>query len=443
MKLFRSFYLARRLFIVLGTIVFLFVLGYFYPVFTTIGRVSLLTTGILLTFDFLLLYRTKEGIKAVRESRDKLSNGDENEIRLHLECYYPFTVQLEIIDEIPFQFQLRDFSMNLTLPANSRKIITYSLRPVERGEYSFGAINIFTSSPIGFIQRRYQHDQNRMLPVYPSYLQMRKYELLAHSNRLSEAGIKKMRRIGHTMEFDQIRDYVVGDDYRTLNWKATARTARFMVNQYQDEKSQRVYSIIDKGRTMKSPFEGMTLLDYAINASLVLSNIAIYKQDKAGLITFSNTMGTLIPADRRRTQMHHILEALYNQKTEFRDASYELLSATILRKLTTRSLLFLYTNFETLYSLERQLPYLRHIAQRHLLVVVFFENTTLRDILNSSPTTTEEIYRKTVAEKFSYEKRQIVKELERHGIIAVLTTPAGLTVDSINKYLELKARRMI
>ena len=168
------------------------------------------------------------------------------------------------------------------------KTISYFLRPVKRGEYSFGAVNVFASSPIGLVSRRYQFSQNKMVPVYPSYIQMRKYELLAISNRLTDTGIKKIRRVGQHTEFERIREYVPGDDYRTINWKASARKSHLMVNNYQDERSQQVYALIDKGRAMQMPFNGMSLLDYAINASLVISNIAIKKSDKAVLITFQH-----------------------------------------------------------------------------------------------------------------------------------------------------------
>src|SRR3712207_1783676 len=137
---------------------------------------------------------------------------------------------------------------------------------------------------------------------------------MAISNRLTEAGVKKVRRLGHSMEFEQVKEYVSGDDYRTLNWKATARRGNLMVNNFTDEKSQPIYCVIDKGRAMKMPFEGMSLLDYAINASLVLSNVALLKQDKAGLVTFSEQAGAFLQANRTPTQMQAILEVLYNQK---------------------------------------------------------------------------------------------------------------------------------
>jgi uncharacterized protein (DUF58 family) len=439
----RSFYLDKRFFIVIGAEVFLFVLGFMVPVLFAIARVGLLAFGLLLAIDILLVYRTREGIRAVRETPEKFSNGDDNEIRIHIESFYPFAARVTVIDELPFQFQKRDAEYTLALDAGTSRIVAYTVRPVERGEYHFGSVNIFASAPIGLVKRRYRFAGDRMVPVYPSYLQMRRYELLAITNRLAEAGIKKIRRVGQTMEFDQIRNYVRGDDYRTINWKATARANDFMVNQYQDEKSQQVYSIVDKGRVMKMPFEGMTLLDYAINTSLVISNIALLKGDKAGLITFAEKVGTVLPADRRRVQMQKIMEVLYNQRTNFLESNYESLYANIRHRVTTRSLILLYTNFETQSALDRQLPFLRKIARDHLVVVIFFENTELRTFLETRPDDVEGVYVKTIAEKFAFEKRLIVKELGRYGIHSILTTPSGLTVNTINKYLELKARRLI
>jgi len=431
------------LFIALGGVTVLFVLAYIVPALLGVARIALVALAGLVAVDLFLLYRARRGVRASREAPEKLSNGDENEIRVHLENYYRFPIRASVVDELPFQFQKRDAEFELAIPSGERKILSYSIRPTERGEYTFGAVHVYVAGPIGLVRRRFSFAQDQMAPVYPSYLQMRRYELLAVSNRLTEAGIKKIRRVGHTMEFDQIRDYVRGDDYRTINWNATARRGGFMVNQYQDEKSQQVYSVIDKGRVMKMPFEGMSLLDYAINTSLVISNIALLKQDKAGVITFAERLGTILPADRRRSQMQKILEILYNQKTAFLESNYELLYANIRQRITNRSLLLLYTNFETLSSLQRDLPYFRKIARDHLLVVVFFENTELKSLLDAPATTTEEIYMKTIAEKFAFEKRQIVKELQRYGIHSILTTPSGLTVNTINKYLELKARRLI
>uniref|UniRef100_UPI004048710A DUF58 domain-containing protein n=1 Tax=Roseivirga sp. TaxID=1964215 RepID=UPI004048710A len=443
MKWIKPLYFNNRAFQAAGIIVFLAILGYSVDFFETIARLLIFGLLALLVIDIILLFRVKKGMKAERFAPEKFSNGDENPIKLSVQNFYQFEVKLTIIDEVPAQFQMREANFKVKLDSGGSQVINYTLRPVKRGEYHFGKLNILTQSPIGLISRRFQFAEPVMVPVYPSFIQMRKYELLAISNDLTMQGIKKIRRLGHNQEFEQIKEYVAGDDFRTVNWKATARKAQLMVNTYQDEKSQQVYSLIDKSRVMKMPFEGMSLLDYAINATLALSNIAIKKGDKAGLISFQNKVNTVLPASKRNKQMQLIQESLYNQKTAFKEADFSRLFVAVKRKLTQRSLLMLYTNFESMAGLERQLPFLRNLSKSHVLVVIFFQNTELTDLLESRPKAVKDIYYKTVAEKYDHEKRLIVRELRKHGIYSVLTTPKDLTINTINKYLELKARGLI
>jgi uncharacterized protein (DUF58 family) len=442
-KWIKPLYFNNRAFQAAGIIVFFAILGYSVDFFETIARLLIFGLMALLVIDIILLFRVKKGMKAERFAPEKFSNGDENPIKLSVQNFYQFEVKLTIIDEVPAQFQMREANFKVKLDSGGSQVINYTLRPVKRGEYHFGKLNILTQSPIGLISRRFQFAEPVMVPVYPSFIQMRKYELLAISNDLTMQGIKKIRRLGHNQEFEQIKEYVAGDDFRTVNWKATARRAQLMVNTYQDEKSQQVYSLIDKSRVMKMPFEGMSLLDYAINATLALSNIAIKKGDKAGLISFQNKVNTVLPASKRNKQMQLIQESLYNQKTAFKEADFSRLFVAVKRKLTQRSLLMLYTNFESMAGLERQLPFLRNLSKSHVLVVIFFQNTELTDLLESRPKAVKDIYYKTVAEKYDHEKRLIVRELRKHGIYSVLTTPKDLTINTINKYLELKARGLI
>jgi uncharacterized protein (DUF58 family) len=442
MKFFRSLYISPRFFAVLVGIIIVFILGFSFPFLVGLGQMLVMALALLLLLDLLLLYK-QSAITAQRICAEKLSNGDDNEILIRLKNDYNFSVDVAVIDEIPHQFQLRNFLFKEHLPAGQEKTLQYFLRPVRRGEYEFGSINVYVNTVLGLFIRRYEADKSKIVKVYPSYLQLRKYELYAISNRLTELGIKKIRKIGLQQEFEQIKEYVQGDDLRTINWKATARKNNLMTNQYTDEKAQHVYSVIDKGRVMKMPFKGMTLLDYAINSSLVISNIAIQKSDKAGIITFNTKISTLLAADNKQGQMTKVLENLYNQKTAYQESDYEALFMTLRTQLKQRSLVLLYTNFEGLASLERQINYFKSIAKQHLLVVIFFENTELKTLLDSRPVDDEEIYTKTIAQKFAYEKKLIVRELAKYGIHAILTAPENLTVNTINKYLELKARNLI
>ncbi len=439
----KTFYLNNIVYYIAGAAAVIFVLSYFNPALFRIAGLVLLLLGIAIAVDTLLIYSKRNGVEARREVSDRFSIGDDNKVLLQLENQYSFLVRISIIDELPIQFQERKWIRKTIIKSNAKEELVYLLKPTTRGEYIFNDINVYAHAPLQLVKRRYIFTSQQVVKVYPSYIQMRRYQLLAVSNRLQEAGVKRIRKIGHSMEFEQIKEYVRGDDYRTINWKATARKDGLMVNNYTDERSQQIYCLINKGRVMKMPFQGMTLLDHAINASLVLSNVALVKQDKAGIITFEKNLDTFLAADKKAGQMNRILETLYRQKTDFLESDFEKLFSVIRNRVTNRSLLILFTNFESLESLQREMSALKKIAKYHLLLIVFFENTELKSLLEGKASSLEDIYIKTIAEKFAYEKRQMVKELHKNGIPSILTTPENLTVNTVNKYLELKTRMSI
>ena len=403
----------------------------------------LLLLAVAALVDFVLVFGKRRGVEAERIVGDRFSIGDDNKIILRFTNHYGFPAKISVIDELPVQFQERKWLRRAIVEGNGNHEIEYHLRPLTRGEYVFHDINVFVHGPLQLVKRHYVIPAEKRVKVYPSFIQMRRYQLLAVSNKLQEAGVKRIRRLGHSIEFEQIKEYVRGDDYRTINWKATARKDMMMVNNYTDERSQQVYCLINKGRVMKMPFQGMSLLDHAINASLVLSNVALVKQDRAGLISFAENMDSFLLADKKPTQMNLILETLYKQQTRFLEPDYEKLFSVIRNRITNRGLLVLFTNFESLEGLKREMPALCKIAHYHLLLVVFFENTELKNALDKKAESLEDIYIKTIAEKFAYEKRLMVKELQKNGIPAILTSPENLTVNTINKYLELKTRMSI
>jgi len=439
----KSFYVNNIFYYIAGSAAVVFALSYFFPAWFRIGTAILLLLLMAVIVDAILVYSTKAGIHAERMVSERFSIGDPNKVVLLLKNQYLFPVQVSIIDELPMQFQERKWIRKAKLDRSSEYQLEYFLQPATRGEYIFNDINVYVHAPLQLVKRRYSFPAEQVVKVYPSYVQMRRYQLLAVSNRLQEAGVKRIRRLGHSMEFEHIKEYVRGDDYRIINWKATARKDNLMVNNYTDERSQQIYCLINKGRVMKMPFNGMTLLDYAINASLVLANVALVKQDKAGIITFEKNIDSFVMADKKSTQMSLVLESLYRQKTEFLESDFEKLFSVIRNRITNRSLLVLFTNFESVESLQREMASLKKIAHYHLLLVVFFENTELRSVIEKKADSLEEIYIKTIAEKFAYEKRLMVKELHKNGIQSILTTPENLTVNTINKYLELKTRMSI
>lgn len=439
----RSVLPRPRFFWVGGGVVVLYVLSFFAPEVLPGAHVGLAVLSGLAVIDLFFLYGQSGGVTARRVVPDRLSNGDENPIRIHLRNAYPFAVQCGVLDEQPTQLQARDTETRVTIPAGQTRTLRYTVRPTRRGEHTFGAVNVYATGPLGLVERRFRHEDEGSVPVYPSFLQMRAYELMAASNRLEEMGVKPVRQLGHTMEFDHVREYVVGDDRRAINWKATAGRRDLMVNEYRDERAQPVYCLVNAGRMMELPFDGMTLLDYSINASLALARIAMTKQDRAGLVTFADQIGPVLPAQRSDSHIRSFQEHLYRIDTTFREADYARLATYVRTHLRRRGLLVVFTNFMTRASLERQLPYLRALKRRHTVVIVFFENPKLTDQARAQAETVEDIYVKTMAERFVLEKEEVVRTLRQNGCYAVHTPPKHLSTQTLNQYLELKARGVV
>ncbi|WP_373708723.1 DUF58 domain-containing protein [Kaistella sp.] len=439
----KNLYINNRFFFTLFGVGFTYILAFFFPVLMRLAHGLLTLVVIAFIVDYMLLFNQKNAIQAQRILPEKLSNGDQNSIKIDLKNNYPFTIKTKVIDEIPFQFQKRNFHIERIINSNKNILFEYLLEPKERGEYSFGILNVFAQSPLGLVSKRFIFQKEAMLPSYPSFIHLRKYELMALQNEFLLGGIKKIRKLGHTMEFEQIKEYVPGDDVRTINWKATSKRNQLMVNQFQDEKSQRIFMLIDNGRTMQMPFNGLSLLDYSINATMALSHIILKKNDRAGMMTFSKKTEHKVAADNKSGQLRKISEALYNIQTNFFESDFSRLYQDVKYTIGQRSLILLFTNFETLDAVNRQMKYLRGIAKNHLLVIVFFKNAELQSLIHANPENIQEVYDEIIAEKFEYEKKLIIQELRKYGIYTVYTLPENLNIEVINKYLEIKARGIL
>lgn len=441
-RLIPHLYLSYRFFVTLLLIAACLATGFIWPIFFVVGQIALAALVGIVLLEILILFAKEHPVSAKRSVASQLSLGDQNTVKIAVSHQFPFPAYLDIYDNLPHQFQIRDQHFETLLLPNRETTVSYSVRPTERGEYVFIDIYVYVAALTKFIQRKVVVKERHDVATYPSILQMKKYELKVFA-KTANTGIKKIRRLGHNNEFEQIKNYVQGDDIRTVNWKATSRRNELMVNQYQDERAQHVYSVIDKSRSIRMPFDQLTLLDYSINSTLAFSNICLRKGDKVGLMTFSDKLGTKIAAERNANQLTRIIELLYRQKTRFFEANFEMLYHGIRNHVKGRSLIMLYTNIESEYTLKRVLPLLKKINQLHVLVVIFFENTEIEKVAEIEPKHVGDIYLKTFAEKYRMDKKKIALELRKNAIQTVLTTPEKLSIDTINKYLELKARGVI
>jgi uncharacterized protein (DUF58 family) len=439
----KAIYISRFFFVGLAICAALVLMGYYVDWLLYIGQFGIIVLITLTLLDALILFGSKQPILIARLLPKRLNLGDPVEVLIRLKSNANQPFFLTVYDEPPVEMQARNLSFSRLISPKEKTTFSYTFRPTKRGEYRWENLHVFLRSFLSLVKRKVVFEAESVAHVYPSVVQMKKYEFIMFNQQSQERGVKRIRRIGHNNEFEQIKNYIQGDDIRTINWKATSRRSQLMVNQYQDQRSQSVYSVIDKSRAMEHEFEGLTMLDHAINSALVFSNIALKKGDKVGLFTFADKMGTRLPAHAGGRHLQRIMDSLYAQKTHFLESNYPLLFQTVQRSIPSRSLLMLYTNFETELSMRRALPVLQRLNKKHVLVVVFFENTTLQETATNQPKTLRDIYVSSLAEDTINIKKRISKELNRHGIQSVLTKPDQLSVNTLNKYLELKSKGLI
>lgn len=438
-----NLYLNKRFYFCLGLCIVLFLIAFSYPKLLSVGWWLLILLGVLVIIDFFILWQSSNTITTARKVSPKLSLGDKQKIIYTLSNTGKINLDYELTDELPLQIQHRGFIRMGNIKKGTSSNFSYLIQPTLRGEYHFGLLHVYISTPfLGLVQRKITNNIPELVQVYPSFIQMKKFEMQVFSQTASLAGIRRVREIGENDEFEHIRNYSQGDNIKSINWRATSRRNELMVNQFENSKSQMVYTIVDKGRSMKMPFEDLTLLDYAINTSLVVSNIVLRKYDKAGLITFSDKIGAFLKADSQQHQLQKITKYLYNQKTGFNESNFELLFYTIRSQISRRSILLFFTNFEQQYDMRRNLKFLKSLNQKHLLVIIMFINTELESAQYTATRKMKDIYYKTFAQRAIMDKEKIANELRANGIQVILTKPEDLSINTVNKYLEIKAKRM-
>jgi uncharacterized protein (DUF58 family) len=433
-------YLTPVFYFSYGMVILCYLASYGLPICYFIGHILLITLLSLTILDWILLFSESSPIKYERHMAKRMNLGDSNTVQLNLLSKGKLPYYILFFEGFPDEMQEREAYFKGYLETGQLLNFKYDFKPKKRGVITFKDPLIYLQSFFYLVRRKIAISNHQKISVYPSIIQMKRYELMVFQQLRINTGIKKTRRIGNASEFEQIKNYVQGDEIKKINWKATSRRNELMVNQFQQEKAQNIYFILDKSRNMQAEFEGMNLLDYAINSTLAIANVAGKTGDKTGLISFSNKLGTVLPAERSSRQMRRILEELYSQKSLFLEANYDLLFQALQRSVKTRSMILLFTNFETESSMKRVLPLLHKINQKHLLVVVLFQNTALEAIAFEPLLKIKDVYHTTVAERLSSIKERLAWELRKNGIQTILSNPNELSVKTINKYLELKAK---
>jgi uncharacterized protein (DUF58 family) len=279
--------------------------------------------------------------------------------------------------------------------------------------------------------------------VYPNLLELRKYVILARRGRFSEAGLKHSKLYGEGTEFESLRDYLPDDDYRRINWKATARLGHPVSEEYQSERSQNITIMLDCGRMMTAVIRDMSKLDYAINSALMLGYVGCTKGDKVSLMAFSDNVEAYIPPRGGKRQLYRMVEALYDISPKMCQPDYEKAFTLVESKLRKRSLIVVFTDLIDVEISKTLTSYLPVLRPHHLVLCITLKDSELIRIADKVPDTVEDVYQKAVAGQLLLEQQNTLSRLQQNGVLVLDAIPENLSVATVNRYLELKGRNLI
>ncbi len=381
-----------------------------------------------------------------RNTGDKLSLGAENPVLISIRNNSNADAKLKIRDEIPLNFTASGNQFDGTVPAGERKEIVYHLSPNERGDHRFGDIYVRSKGPLKLVVRQIRIAADQDIRVYPNLVEAAKYELLIRRGRLAQLGLKPFSQTGHGTDFESLRDYQPDDEYRRIDWKATARKSKLISRNYQLERSQTVFILLDTGRTMcvrtgmPSDEEKLSKLDYAVNASLMLAYAAtVSSDDQVGLMTFADRVTCYLPPKKGHTQLFSILRALYNIETTTAESDYSAALRQLSSRRSKRSLVVVFTDLLDPESSSGLITHLGLLAKKHLCLCVTIADPAYLEIIKTQPNNIEMVCRQAVASETLRARENTKAALVSKGISVVEALPNQLSPAVINKYLRMKS----
>ena len=380
-----------------------------------------------------------------RRHDDRLSLNAVNTIHLSVRNRGRRPATFWVRDEPPDVFEVNARVLAGAVPALGAWQGSYGLRPLRRGNYQFGDLNLRWLGPLGLLVRQARLPASGPVKVYPNLLDVRHYDLLLRRNRLQELGLRHTRQFGEGTEFERLREYQPDDDFRRIDWKATARRHQPIALEYQTERSQNVIAVLDAGRMMQSPVARVAKLDYVVNAVLLLAYVATGKGDKVGLVTFADEVSSYLGPRQGRGQFYRMLELLYAVEAQPVEPDYGRALAYLALKQRKRALIVLFTDLSggATLGVRALVQHAAVLARRSLLLVVTISDPDVHAAANQRPADSTAVYQRVAAEQLLAERQVTLDQLRRQGCLTLDVPANELSIKVINQYLELKGRQRL
>ena len=346
-------------------------------------------------------------------------------------------------DGVPWELNAEPAEFAVHVPPRSRTTLEYHLRPARRGAMALQTTFLRVPSRWGLWLRDFQEHVPGMVHVYPDLKQLDEYALLARTDRLSLMGLRKARLIGQDNEFERLRDYTLDDNFKHIDWRSTARRQKLTVRDFQANQSQRLMFLIDCGRMMTNTAAGLSLLDHAFNAMLMLSYVALSKGDNVGALLFSDEIHAFVPPGGGRGHMQRLLHAAFDRFPRRVESRYDEAFLQLNSRCRKRSLVVLITNVIDDVNTRQIQGHLGRLVGRHLPLGVLLRDRRVFDALAVDDADDENIYRRAAAADMLAWRHQTLGDLQASGVLSLDVFPEQLTAPLVNQYLDIKARHLL
>lgn len=417
---------------------FIALLSYIFPWAMAVAAIYVSTLVWLAVFDY---YLTKPNLTARREFDSRAGLGRPAQIRLIFTNAARYKLYIEVEDTPPKGCGIGINRLSASVPPGGGAEAAYSVSATKRGDKKFGPLFVRIRGRLGLIRKRViLTPAEDTLRVFPDMAELHKYELLVRKGYFYMPGMRPSKFRGRGTVFETMRDYQPDDDFQRINWKATARLARPVVMEYEMEKNQNVFLMIDTGRLMGLDVFDLSKLDHALRAALVLSGVCSLKGDNVGLLCFSGEVNGYLPPAHGRRQLTMAMDMLYNLEPSEDESDYSKAFEFLLAKKLKRSLIVVFSDFVDMYASETLVRHLSRLRPAHLPVCVTLRDSNIEDAAAETPGDLRGVYRKTAAYSMLERRNAVFHNLSRRGVNVINARPEQLSSDLINKYLELKSR---
>ena len=419
----------------------LLVLGSFDPWFTG-AAAGVILALVLVTLTDHSLAASSRMLTVQRLHHPRLYIGADNRIELAIENRSSRDILVRLRDTPPVSFSATSLVTAGVAAAHGATVLAYVVRPRSRGRFSFGGVTLRCLTPLGLLWRQHAYALTEEVDVYHNLLEVEKYDLLVRRDLLRNAGLRVTRNLDRGTEFASLREYQPDDDFRRINWKATARRHRPITNVYETERSKRLLIALDVGRMMAPRVGELTRLDVAVNTALLLAYVALMKGDRVGLLTFADGVQAYTPTRGGRGHFYTIVQQLYDARAQYVEPDYNRAFARMRTDLRGRSMVALFTDTSDQIVAQSIARHLALLARHHLAICVTLSDTELRNTGERLPDSGAQLYQKVVALKLMEEREALLEGMRRNGVLTVDVPADQMALATINRYLEAKERAL-